>query len=107
MTKKTLIQLRTNSNFSVNYDDLTLVPEVELIMLFTEPDYILNKKKEVEKGQKLSEFRVKTSTEGISHMIGALQNLQTQLQTLTNLSYGLNEFIKSATEKTKEEGEKK
>lgn len=44
MSKKTLIQVRTNSNFSVNYKDLNLIPEVELILLFTEPEYQVNKK---------------------------------------------------------------
>lgn len=93
MTKKTLVQLRTNSNFTVNYKDLSLSPEVELIMLFVEPEYELNKKGEILKGHKLSEFRIKTTNEGISNMIGQLQALQVQLQTFSNLSEGINTVI--------------
>ena len=105
MTKKTLIQIRTNSNFSVNYKDLNLIPEVELILLFTEPEYQVNKKSEVVKGQKLSEFRIKTSSEGINQIIGELQALQVQLLTFSNLSEGLNAIIKQNT-KPKEEAKK-
>jgi len=97
MTKKTLVQLRTNSTFAVNYENLNLIPEVELIMLFTEPEYVVNKKDEIVKGQKLSEFRIKTSIKGISHIIGELQALQVQLQTFDNLSEGLNAIIKQNT----------
>ena len=105
MTKKTLIQIRTNSNFSVNYKDLNLIPEVELILLFTEPEYQVNKKFEVVKGQKLSEFRIKTSSEGINQIIGELQALQVQLLTFSNLSEGLNAIIKQNI-KPKEEAKK-
>lgn len=99
MTKRTLIQIRTNSNFSVNYENLNLVPEVELIMLFTEPQYEVNKKFEVVKGHKLSEFRIKTDTKGINHIIGELQALQAQLTTFDNLSEGLNAIIKQNTKR--------
>jgi len=97
MTKKTLIEIRTNSNFSVNYQNLNLVPEVELIMLFREPQYIVNKKYEIVKGHKLSEFRIKTDIKGITHIIGELQALQVQLTTFDNLSEGLNAIIKQNT----------
>ena len=102
MTKKTLIQIRTNSNFSVNYENLNLVPKVELIMLFTEPEYQVNKKGEIMKGQKLSEFRINTSVDGINEIIGELQALQVQLQTFNNLSEGINAIIRQNT-KPKEE----
>jgi hypothetical protein len=94
MTKKTLIQIRTNTNFGVNYANLELAPAVELIMLFTEPEYQINKKNDVIKGQKLSEFRIKTSIEGVNQIIGELQALQVQLQTFSNLSEGINAIIK-------------
>lgn len=97
MTKKTLIQIRTNSKFNVSYQDLTLVPEVELIMLFTEPHYTTNKKFEVLKEQKLSEFRCNSTIDGIAEMIGQLQALQVQLQTFQNLSEGINAVIKMNT----------
>ena len=81
MTKKTLLQIRTNSSFSVDYSNSNLVPEVELILLFSEPEYQLTTKKDgIKKGNKLSEFRIKTSSDGINQMIGELQALQINLQ---------------------------
>lgn len=97
MTKKTLIQIRTNSNFSVNYQDLTLSPEVELIMLFTEPDYTVNKKMEIAKSVSVDEFRIKTDIAGVGRIISELQALQNQLLTFENLSGMLNSVIKSNT----------
>ena len=38
-TKKHLIEVRSNSSFMVNYDDMKLVPQVELIVLTHEPNY--------------------------------------------------------------------
>jgi hypothetical protein len=97
MTKKSLVQIRTNSNFGVNYKDLTLIPEVELIMIFREPEYISNKKGDILRGDKISEFRIKTTASGINHIIGELQALQVQLTTFENLSEGLNAIIKQNT----------
>ena len=37
-TKKHLIEVRSNSSFMVNYDDMKLVPQVELIVLTHEPN---------------------------------------------------------------------
>jgi hypothetical protein len=73
------------------------MPEVELIMIFREPEYIVNKKQEIARGDKISEFRIKTSTNGIAHIIGELQALQVQLTTFENLSEGLNAIIKQNT----------
>jgi hypothetical protein len=94
MTKKTLLQIRTNSSFSVDYSTSNLVPEVELILLFSEPEYQLTTKKDsIKKGNKLSEFRIKTSSEGINQMIGELQTLQVNLQQYEQMSVGLNAVI--------------
>lgn len=101
MSKKTLVQIRTNSNFTVNYQDLSLSPEIELIMLFVEPKYEVNKKNEISKGSQLNEFRIKTNISGISHIIGELQALQVKLQTFDNLSEGLNAIIKQSTKPVK------
>lgn len=94
MTKKTLLQIRTNSSFSVDYSNSNLVPEVELILLFSEPEYQLTTKKDgIKKGNKLSEFRIKTSSDGINQMIGELQALQINLQMYEQMSVGLNAVI--------------
>lgn len=88
------MQIRTNTNLSVNYEDLSLAPEIELIMLFAEVKYQLSKKDEILKGHQLNEFRIKTNSQGISQMIGELQALQTQLQTFGNMAEGLNAIIR-------------
>lgn len=105
-TKKSLIQIRTNANFALSYKDSTLVPEIELIMLFVEPKYEVNKKGQVEKGQELNEFRLKTSLSGISQIIGELQALQVQMKGLENMSEGINAIIKANTDQpSHKEGE--
>ena len=94
MTKKSLLQLRTNSSFGVDYSTSNLIPEVELIMLFSEPEYQLTAKKDsVKKGLKLSEFRIKTTSEGINQMIGELQGLQISLQQYEQMGTTLNSVI--------------
>lgn len=101
-TKKSLIQIRTNAGFTVNYDDSTLSPQIELIMLFVEPKYIIDREKDtIIKGQEINEFRIKCNPQGISEMIGELQALQVQLQGFNNMSEGLNAIIK-ANNQTKE-----
>lgn len=98
-TKKTLLQVRTNTNLSVNYKDLSLSPEIELIMLFVEPKYQPTSKGGITKGHELNEFRIKTDTKGISHIIGELQALQAQLTTMENMSEALNVVIKHSAGK--------
>ena len=99
MTKKKLLEIRTNTNLAVNYSDLTLTPEIELIMLFVEPKYEV-KKGAIYKGGVLNEFRIKTDKDGISQIIGALQALQAQVQTFDNMAEGLNVIIKANTKPT-------
>lgn len=103
-TKKHLISFRSNTKFSLNYDNYNLTPQVELIILSTEPEYKFNTKGEIMKGNTLGEFRIFTSLEGVNAMIGELQLLATQLQTFQQLSVGMNSLIENAKKK---EGEDK
>lgn len=96
-SKRQLLEIRTNSSFIINYNDLTLSPQIELIMLFAEPKYKADGKGTVTKGHELNEFRLNTTKEGISQVIGELQNLQLQLNTMDNLSEGVNAFIRQNT----------
>lgn len=100
-TKKRLISFRSNTKFSINYETSNLVPEIELILLSTEPKYEVNKKFEVMKGSELSEFRIFTSLDGINNMIGELQELARRLQTFEQLSVGMNQIINEAKDKIK------
>lgn len=95
-TKKKLISFLSNTTFSINYETQNLTPQIELILLSTEPKYEVNKKSEIMKGAELSEFRIFTSLEGINAMIGELQSVAANLQKFEQLSKGLNGLIESA-----------
>jgi hypothetical protein len=105
-SKKHLISFRSNTKFSLNYDDQNLTPQVELIILSHEPEYKLNTKGEIMKGSVLGEFRIFTSLDGINAMIGELQLLAAQLQTFEQLSVGMNSLINNAKKKKEEEDKK-
>lgn len=98
-TKKHLISIRSNTNFSIDYTNLTLKTQIELIILCQEPVYDVNKKREIVKSAKLGEFRFFTSLEGINDMIGELQALAIQLQTFEQMSVGMNKIIENAKQK--------
>ena len=95
-TKKRLLSFLSNTTFSIDYETSNLTPQVEMIILSTEPKYEMNKKQEIMKGQELSEFRIFTSLEGINLMIGELQAVASNLQKFQQLSSGLNGLIESA-----------
>ena len=94
-----LIQVRTNTSFSVNYENSLLVPEIELIILVSNPIYTVNEKKgQVNKTLSVGEFRVKTDFEGISNLIGQLQATQGGLAKYQNMSNALNTIIQHQKE---------
>lgn len=95
-TKKRLISLLSNTTFQVDYKTQNLTPQIELVLLSTEPKYEVNKKSEIMKGAELSEFRIFTSLEGINQMIGELQSVAANLQKFEQLSVGINGLIESA-----------
>ena len=105
-TKKHLVSFRSNTKFSLNYEDQNLTPQIEIIILSHEPEYKINAKNEITKGSSLGEFRIFTTLEGVNAMIGELQLLATQLQTFEQLSVGMNSLINSAKAKLKEEPKK-
>lgn len=98
-TKKHLVTFRSNTTFSINYETNNLKPQVELILLSSEPKYEVNKKGQIMKGTELGEFRIFASLEGINEMIGDLQLLVAQLQNFEQLSSGINTLIESSKKK--------
>jgi len=107
-TKKHLIEVRSNTNFSVNYESLELVPQVELILLLQEPQYKVVKKKDgayIEKGHELAEFRCFLSLEALNNLIGRLQETAAGLQRFEQMSVGLNRVIAQARVTEKKDGE--
>lgn len=92
-----LIQIRTNTNFDLNYENGLLEPCIELILLFSSPKYEVDKKKTgIVKTISVSEFRVKTDSKGIAELIGQLQATQVAAQTVDNMSAAFNHIIKSS-----------
>jgi len=99
MTKQTLYDIRTNTYFTVNYDDLNLVAQIEVILLATHPAYeIVRKgnKSMIEKGHKLQETRFVTDLRGINELIGQLQATAASLQVFEQMQAGLNKVIEQA-----------
>lgn len=92
-TNQHLISFRTNTKFSVNYETMNLVPQLELILITVQPKYTSNKKGDVVKGSDVGEFRIHTTLEGINQMIGELQVLAARLQTYEQVAVGLNMVI--------------
>ena len=92
-TKKVIVQVRSNCNMTVNYTDLSLTPQIELILLTQEPLYEVNKKREIEKTVKLGEFRCITSLEGLNEMISDLQKTASELQIFQQMAGSLNKVI--------------
>jgi len=105
-SKKHLVSFRSNTKFSLNYEDQNLTPQIELIILSHEPEYKINSKNEITKGSALGEFRIFTTLEGVNAMIGELQLLAAQLQTFEQLSVGMNSLINNAKKKKEEEDKK-
>lgn len=108
MSKKILIEVRTNTNFSVNYDTMSLVPQVELILLMQEPRYKVVRKGEetfIKKDIRLGEFRCVTTLQELNELIGQLQLTAAALLKFEHMAVGLNKVIEQAkvTEQPKEQ----
>lgn len=106
-TKKHLIEVRSNTNFGVNYETMELVPQVELILLLQEPKYQVVKKKGeayINKDFELAEFRCKLSLNALNHLIGKLQETAAGLQHFEQMSVAMNGVLAQARVVPKEEG---
>ena len=92
-------KVRSNTSFTVNYENNNLTPQIEIILLTTEPKYIVNKQRGIDKGVELGEFRLFTDKDGINEMIGQLQLLAANLQTFEQMSVGINTIIDQSMKK--------
>lgn len=103
-TKKHILQVLSNTNFNINYKDLSLQPQVELILLYQEPKYEAKLSKDKkhfipQKGNRLDEARFLLSTDKLNAMIAELQALAENLQMFEQLAHGLNGIIESSMKK--------
>lgn len=101
-TKKSFIGIRSNTRYLLNYETNLLEADIELILLTTEPEYRLVRRKgerHVDQRQALREFRLCTSLVGLNTLIGKLQHLAVELQKVEQLGTGLNDLIKLSVKK--------
>ena len=81
---------------AVNYENLLLTPQVEIVLLMQEPVYKIKREEDksfIEKDMKLSEFRCVASLDGINEMIADLQKVASELQIFGQMSGSLNKVI--------------
>lgn len=100
-----LVSVRSNQDFSVKYDDNSLIPQTEIIILVQKPVYNLNKKgDQIVRGDGIEEIRFKASTEALNHLIGQLNAAAQKAAQFDQMAGVLNNAIQSA-KPTKEEEE--
>lgn len=97
MTNKRLISVRSNCDFSLNYETGKLHPQAEVIIITTSPTYELNEAKDnLIKEQSITEYRFKSSLEGINTLIGELQLVVKNMNDFEQMAASFNAIITSA-----------
>jgi hypothetical protein len=101
MKPKTIISVRSNCDFSLNYESSMLHPKAEIILITTQPKYKLNTKKgELTKEQDVEEFRFNAGLDGINKLIGELQLVVKNMNAFEQVASSFNAIIENS--KTKE-----
>ena len=100
---KRVIQVFSNTNFSVNYDDSSLHPQVELILLTQQIKYDVDAKGKIKKGWKVEEARFLLAPENIDQLIGQLKLLRVGVDRYKDLSTSINTLVAAAAEEQKKE----
>lgn len=105
MKANTLISVRSNCNFGLNYETGKLHPKTEVILITTSPKYVLDKKKTgYTKENDIQEFRFLSSLDGLNTLIGELQLLVQNFNHFEQMSAGLNAVLSSAKKDKPQEG---
>jgi len=106
MKDQQIIEVRSNCDFSLNYDTGKLNPNGEIIILTASPKYDVNKKgDQIIKSSEISEFRFKGSLGTVNKLIGQLQALAAMLGRFEQMSEAFNVIIKSNQPKEEEKKE--
>lgn len=104
MKNNTLLNVRSNCNFSLNYETGKLHPQTEIILITSAPKYILNKKHDgVDKAMDITEYRFISGLEGINQLIGELQLVVKNMNAFEQTAASFNVIIeasKQAQDKT-------
>lgn len=105
MKKNTIISVRSNCNFSLEYETGKLHPQAEVILITTAPKYVIDKKQErFKKEIDVSEYRFIASMEGINTLIGELQLLVKNMTQFDQAAASINAIF--ASQKEMEEKQK-
>jgi len=101
MKSNTLLSVRTNCNFSLDYKSGKLHPQTEIILITSAPKYVLDKKKTgIDKVLGVTEYRFLSSLEGINHLIGELQLVVKNMNSFEQTAASFNVIIESQKETT-------
>jgi len=99
MKKGTLISVRSNCNFHLDYDSGRLIPQAEIIILVTTPKYVVDKKKTgIIKEMEVQELRFNAELGGINELQGQLQLLVKNMNNFEQTAGAINSIIQSQNE---------
>lgn len=106
MTNKFIISVRSNCDFSLNYQTGKLHPQTEIILITTSPKYKLNAKKgALIKEQSVEEFRFRSGLEGVNTLIGELQLVVKNMTEFAQTAASFNAIIESVKQQKANEKE--
>jgi len=101
MKNDTLISVRSNCNFALNYDNGNLIPQTEVILITSAPKYVVDKKKTgITKEIEVTEYRFLSDLNGINKLIGELQLLVKNITQFEQLSASFNAIIEANKSKS-------
>jgi len=99
MKSHELISVRSNCNFSLDYKSGKLIPMTEVVLITSEPKYVLNKQRDgFKKDVEINEYRFISDLDGINQLIGELQLLVNNINKFEQTAVGINTIIQSAKE---------
>ena len=99
MKNNTLVSLRSNCVFALDYQSGKLIPQTEVILITTNPKYVLNKTMDAfRKEQEITEYRFHCDLEGVNKLIGELQLLVKNMNNFEQTSAAFNAIIESQKE---------
>lgn len=87
-----LISVRSNQDFTVQYENGKLIPQTEIIILIEKPKYI-KKGEKLERSTSIEEIRFKTGTNGIQALIGMLEQAERVASGYEKMAGSFNEII--------------
>lgn len=96
MKNRQIQTIRSNCNFSLDYETSKLTPQVEIIIITASPCYKINSKGDgFKKTIEVDEFRFISSLEGLNNVIGELQIAVKNMNNFEQLAGSMNAIIEA------------